>query len=172
MQLHDPDPFELKQALTAFCRGNQTLPEICNDLGIRPGPVYDEYVNELKEGKSVPVEHKVRLEIEQHAGFDRVYNDLPILIEQISKRFPDCYLYELADYEPLPDTEWVVFFVPSLGFVKLYTSLFYELGCYIEVIIPDSSKKAAARDLAQEIRNALNRFYKSRTDREKSLSHG
>ncbi len=172
MQLHDPDTFELTQALRAFRKGDSMLSKICNDLGIRPGPVYDEYVTDLREMKGVPPSHNVRIDIEQHAGFDRVYNDLPIITNSISAIYPKWYLYELADYEPLPDTEWVIFFVPKLGFVKLYTSLFYDLGCYVEVTFLEPCQEGAARELATRISTALNEFYRKRVQKETSLSHG
>ncbi len=172
MSLHDPDAFELEQAFRTFRGGEQTLPEICNDLGIRPGPVYDYYVEDLKENREVPESNRVRVNVDQHAGFDRVYNDLPIMVNQISGKYPKYSLYELADYEPLPDTEWVIFFIPNLGFIKLYTSLFYDLGCYLEALIPDSSRKREAERLVEKMRIELNRFYREKSERETSLSHG
>lgn len=172
MQLHDPDSFEMEQALHAFESGEVALSKICNDLGIRPGPVYDEYVRRLREGRQTPPDHSFRTDVEQHSGFDRVYNDLPIVIKTISQLYNEWYLYELADYEPLPDTEWVIFFLPRLGFVKLYTSLFYDLGCYVEILFPDAAQKESARNLAESIAAALNAFYRKNAQKEKSLSHG
>lgn len=172
MLLHDPDAFELKQALLAFDKGDLMLSEICENLGIRPGPVYDAYVTRLRETRAVPSSHGVRVDVDQHAGFDRVYNDLPVIINSISKVYTEWYLYELADYEPLPDTEWVIFLIPRLGFVKLYTSLFYDLGCYIEVTFPQSGQKNSASKLANKISRELNDFYRKRVEKEDSLSHG
>lgn len=148
------------------------LYEICNDLGIRPGPVYDEYVDRLKESREIPKTYRVRVPVEQHVGFDRIYNDLPILINTISATYPECYLLELADYEPLPDTEWVIFFVPGLGFIRLYTSLFYDLGCYVDVIFPNRKQRNSAKRVANDIAEALNGFYRCRARKEVSLSHG
>ena len=172
MKLHDPDEFELRQALQIFGKGDSMLSEVCENLGVRPGPVYDAYVEQLKNARDIPPGHRVRVEIKQHAGFDRIYNDLPQLIDVISGKYPGCYLYELADYEPLPDTEWVIFFVPDLGFVKLYTSLFVELGCYVEIIHLDAGRRDAAEELAEEISNRLDEFYRSRVEKTISLSHG
>jgi len=172
VQLHDPDGFELKQALQAFEKGNLMLHEICNDLGIRPGPVYDEYVKRLKESKEPPSAHSVRVDVEKHAGFDRIYNDLPLMVKTILTLYPQCYIYELADYEPLPDTEWVIFLVPRLGFVKLYTSLFYDLGCYVEVTFPEPRNRRSAKDLATLLAQELNEFYRTRVQKDASLSHG
>jgi hypothetical protein len=172
LKLHDPDEFELRQAIEIFEKGDSMLSDICENLGVRPGPVYDAYVERMKETRDIPPENRIRMEIKQHAGFDRIYNDLPQLIDVISGKFAGCYLYELADYEPLPDTEWVIFFVPELGFVKLYTSLFVELGCYVEVIYLEAGQRRAAEELAIDIVDKLNLFYRSRVERTISLSHG
>lgn len=172
MQLHDPDAFELRQALKAFESGDCMLSEVCEDLGIRPGPVYDEYVKRLKLAREVPDGRRIQLQIEHHVGFDRIYNDLPMLVKTIAECYHEFYLYDLADYEPLPDTEWVIFLVPSLGFVKLYTSLFYDLGCYVEVVFVDPGTVDDARELAERIRTTLDNFYRTRVEREESLSHG
>ncbi len=172
MQLHDPDGFELNQALQAFEKGNLMLHEICNDLGIRPGPVYDEYVKRLKESRGPPRTSLVRVDVEKHAGFDRIYNDLPLMVKTILSLYPQCYIYELADYEPLPDTEWVIFLVPRLGFVKLYTSLFYDLGCYVEVAFPEPNRGRRAKELATLLAKQLNEFYGTRMQKASSLSHG
>lgn len=171
MKLHDPDEFELKQALKLFTRGDSTLSEICENLGIRPGPIYDAYVEEIKAARDIPPDHLVRIEIKHHTGFDRIYNDIPQLVKIITERFPDCFLYELADYEPLPDTEWVTFFVPEIGFVKLYTSLFIKLECYVEVVHLDIQKSGLARELATEISEKLDDYYRSRVERINSLSY-
>lgn len=105
MKLHDPDEFELRQAIEIFEKGDSMLSDVCENLGVRPGPVYDAYVERMKDTREIPHGNRIRMEIKQHAGFDRIYNDLPQLIDVISRRFAGCYLYELADYEPLPDTE-------------------------------------------------------------------
>ena len=171
MKLHDPDSFELRQAIRIFRSGEVPLTEICSSLGIRPGPVYDAYVAQLKEDRSIPEKSVVRKNVEKHIGIDRVYNDLPLLIKVMSHSGYDWYLYELADYEPLPDTEWVTFFLPGLGLVKLYTSLFYDLGCYIEVVHSKESDRDKAERLALSIVKDLNAFYGRRMKHE-SLSHG
>ncbi len=172
MQLHDPDTFELKRALEAFQEGGSMLSEICGDLGVRPGPVYDEYVTRLKEDKGVPTSNLVRFDVPHHSGFDRIYNDLPLIVKTVELTGQKCFLYELADYEPLPDTEWAVFLIPGLGFLKLYTSLFYDLGCYVEVVHPDPANGELARNTASRVSDSLNEFYRKRVEREKSLSHG
>ena len=148
------------------------LSEICEDLGVRPGPVYDEYITRLKERKAMPTSNRVRVEVPHHSGFDRIYNDLPLIVKTVERSGHECYLYELADYEPLPDTEWVIFLVPGLGLVKLYTSLFYDLGCYVEIAFPDPLQSDTAERLARKVSENLNEFYRKRVEREKSLSHG
>jgi hypothetical protein len=172
VQLHDPDSFELRQAIQAFHKGESMLSEICSEMGVRPGPVYDEYVNSLRETKEVPASHKVRVEVRQHVGYDRIYNDLPVMANTISADYGEWYLYELADYEPLPDTEWVTFLVPKLGLVKLYTSLFYDLGCYVEVAFLNPKQKNQAAELATRASTALDGLYAKRARRDTSLSHG
>jgi len=171
MKVHDPDSFELQQALRMFRCGELPLTEICSSLGIRPGPVYDAYVSQLKQDRAIPAENAVKENVEEHVGYDRVYNDLPLIVRAMSEAGYEWYLYELADYEPLPDTEWVIFFLPDLGLVKLYTSLFYDLGCYVEIVHAKRSDRARAEALASTIAKRLNSFYRGKM-KEQSLSHG